>query len=66
MGFYKTFLQLTRNCISKPNISGTKIYLTPKYNYTHAVETSQTDNLLPKPKIVLMTALANEEFVPLT
>ena len=29
---------LTRNCISKQNISSIKIYLTRKYRYTCAVE----------------------------
>ena len=37
--FTQFLMQLTRNCISKQNISSTKIYLTPKYIYTSAVET---------------------------
>ena len=34
------FLQLARDCISKQIISSIKIYLTPKYSYTYAAETS--------------------------
>ena len=40
IGSYTIFLQLTRNCISKQNVSSTKTYLTPNYGYTHTVETS--------------------------
>ena len=38
--FTQFLMQLTRNCISKQNISSIKIYLTPKYSYTRAIETS--------------------------